>query len=465
MRIVTLGRTIACLTLALAAVSPAAAGQDDRGRSDQPPLAEGGLRRSAVALAQAEWTGPGSAVRFEAEQRAAARDREQAARDRDQAGRERQRSAQERAEGQYERAQRSIERAEWSRAFEQFRALANANFPRADAALYWQAYSLDKLNRQAEALTAVAELLKNYPMSRWLNDARALEISMRQRAGQPVSPDQQNDDDLKLLAIQGLQQMDPEQGVPLLEKILQGTSSPRLKERALFVLAQSGSARAQQVLAGIAKGNSNPDLQRKAIQYLGMNGDAANRQLLADIYGAAIDVDVKRQILRSFGMAGDRQRVLAAANNEKSPELRSEAVRSLGMMGARDELWQLYQKESSVEVRQQMLQGMMMAGDAAHLTEVANSDANMDLRRKAIQQLGMVGGGRNSETLVSIYTRQTDPGVKRAALEGLFFSGNASALVALAKKESDRELKRRIVEKLTFMDAPEAKEYMLELLK
>jgi hypothetical protein len=431
----TFRRTLACLALALLAAVPAAA-QDDR------------------------------VARLEAEQREAARDREQAARDREQAARERQRGAQERSEGQYERAQRSIERAEWARALEQFRALANANFPRADAALYWQAYSLDKLNRQAEALTTVAELLKNYPMSRWLNDARALEISMRQRAGQPVSPDQQNDDDLKLLAIQGLQQMDPAQGVPLLEKILQGTSSPRLKERALFVLAQSGSSRAQQVIAGVAKGNSNPDLQRKAIQYLGMNGDSANRQLLADIYGSATDVDVKRQILRSFGMAGDRQRVLAAANTEKSPELRAEAVRSLGMMGARDELWQLYQKEASVEVKQQMLQGMMMAGDAAHLTEVANSDASMELRRRAIQQLGMVGGGgRSGEALVNIYNRQTDAGVKRAAIDGLFISGNASALVALARKENDRELKRRIVEKLTFMDAPEAKEFMLELLK
>jgi len=321
------------------------------------------------------------------------------------------------------------------------------------------------LNRQAEALTTVAELLKTYPMSRWLNDARALEIAMRQRAGQPVSPDQQNDDDLKLLAIQGLQQMDPAQGVPLLEKILQGTSSPRLKERALFVLAQSGSDRAQQVLASVAKGNSNPDLQRKAIQYLGMHGSPANRQVLADIYGSSADVDIKRQILRSFGMAGDRQRVLAAATSEKTPELRSEAVRALGMMGARDELWQLYQKESSVEVKQQMLQGMMMSGDVAHLTEVANSDANMDLRRRAIQQLGMLGGGRSGDTLVNIYNRQSDPGVKHAAIDGLFFSGNATALVALARKETDRDLKRRIVEKLTLMGTPEARDYMLELLK
>jgi hypothetical protein len=119
-----------------------------------------------------------------------------------------------------------------------------------------------------------------------------------------------------------------------------------------------------------------------------------------------------------------------------------------------------------VEVKQQMLQGLMMAGDAAHLTEIANSDASMELRRRAIQQLGMVGGGgRSGETLVNIYNRQTDAGVKRAAIDGLFFSGNASALVTLARKETDRDLKRRIVEKLAFMDAREAKEYMLELLK
>jgi HEAT repeat protein len=55
--------------------------------------------------------------------------------------------------------------------------------------------------------------------------------------------------------------------------------------------------------------------------------------------------------------------------------------------------------------------------------------------------------------------------VKRAAIDGLFISGNAAALVALAKKETDRDLKRSIVEKLSIMGSPEAKEYMLELLK
>jgi HEAT repeat protein len=97
---------------------------------------------------------------------------------------------------------------------------------------------------------------------------------------------------------------------------------------------------------------------------------------------------------------------------------------------------------------------------------VANSEANVDLRRRAIQMLGMAGGGgRGGETLVNIYNRQTDPDAKRAAVDGLFVSGNAGALVTLARKETDRDLKRRIVEKLALMNSPEAREYMLELLK
>jgi len=38
---------------------------------------------------------------------------------------------------------------------------------------------------------------------------------------------------------------------------------PRVKSKALFVLAQNGSPEAEQVLGKIARGQSNPDLQRK----------------------------------------------------------------------------------------------------------------------------------------------------------------------------------------------------------
>jgi HEAT repeat protein len=395
------------------------------------------------------------------------RERERVEQERERAEQERERAQQsrERFENLYEQGQNAIERAQWPRAIERFTVLVDAKAPRADAALYWRAYSLDKLNRQADALTSVAELLKGYPSSRWIADARALEIQVRQRAGQPVSPDVQADEELKLFAIQGLQHQDPEQAIPMLEKLLQGTSSPRIKERALFVLAQSNAARARQVMTAVARGGSNPDLQMKAIRYIGMNASQPNRQLLGEIYTSSTDIDVKRQVLRAYMMSNDRERVLAAATSEKSPQLRAEATRQLGMMGARDEVWQLYQKETDAQVRSQIIQGLFMAGDSTHLLEVANNDASPDLRRRAIQHLGMMGRDRTGDAILNIYNRQTDVGVKEAVIDALFIQQNAETLVALARKETDRDLKRRIVSKLALMQSPAARDYMLELLK
>ena len=390
------------------------------------------------------------------------RPRDESARERE---RERAEQARERFENFYEQGQNAIERAEWQRAVERFTVLVDSKAPRADAALYWRAYSFDKLNRQTEALTSVAELLKGYPSSRWIAEARALEIQVRQRAGQPVSPDVQSDEELKLFAIMGLQHQDPERAIPMLEKLLQSTSSPRIKERALFVLAQSDAARARQVMTTVARGGSNPDLQMKAIQYIGMTPSQPNRQLLTEIYTSSEDVGVKRQILRAYMMSNDRERVLAAATSEKSPQLRAEAVRQLGMMGGRDEVWQLYQKEPDPQVKSQIIQGLFMGGDSTHLLEVANNDTNMDLRRRAIQHLGMLGRARTGDAILNIYNRQTDAGLKEAAIDALFIQQNAETLVALARKESDRDLKRRIVSKLALMPSPVARDYMLELLK
>jgi len=400
------------------------------------------------------------------DQNARERERERAQeRERTEQERERSQQSRERFENLYEQGQNAIERAQWQRAIERFTTLVDAKAPRADAALYWRAYSFDKVNRQAEALTSVAELLKGYPSSRWVVDARALEIQVRQRAGQPISPDVQADEELKLFAIQGLQHQDPEQAIPMLEKLLQSANSPRIKERALFVLAQSDAARARQVMTTVARGGSNPDLQLKAIQYIGMTASQPNRQLLSEIYTASADIEVKRQILRAYMMANDRERVLAAATGEKSPQLRAEAVRQLGMMGARDEVWQLYQKETDPQVRGQIIQGLFMGGDSTHLLEIATNDANMDLRRRAIQHLGMMGRERTGDAILNIYNRQTDVGVKEAAIDALFIQQNAETLVALARKESDRDLKRRIVSKLALMPSPAARDYMLELLK
>ncbi|MGE0814578.1 MAG: hypothetical protein AB7O28_14595 [Vicinamibacterales bacterium] len=420
-------------------------------------------RLVSVAVLAALMATPAAGQAFDAAldqaraQAAGERDRERAERDRERAAREVDRERRE-----YERALDALEDAEWTQALTRFQALADQAGARADGALYWRAYALDKLGRQADALTAIADLARRFPKSRWIGDARALEVQVRARVGQPVVVDASGDDELKLLALNALQSSAPEQALPLLRQVLQGTQSLKLKERALFVLAQSDSPEARRLMSEVAR-QGNPDLQRKAIDYLGVHGNSENRALLAELYGAADD-DIKRRVLRAYMVAGDRARVLAAATGESNAALRAEAVRQLGVMGAHDELWQLYGKERDADVKREILQAMFVGGDAPRLIQLAKTETDPALRRTAVRNLGLMRASATGPALVEIYASQAPAEVKAAVVQGLFVQNNAEALVGLARKETDPARKKDLVQKLSVMKSKAAVDYLLELL-
>jgi HEAT repeat protein len=166
-------------------------------------------------------------------------------------------------------------------------------------------------------------------------------------------------------------------------------------------------------------------------------------------------------------VAGEKDRVLAAAMNEKQPELRAEAVQQLGVMGAHDELAQLYQKETAIDVKRRILQAMFVGGDATRLIELAKTEPNAELRRTAVRNLGLLGTQRTGAALVDIYARDTDAQIKAAVIQALFIQDNGESLVALARKErqANPAMHRAIVEKLSLMRNDAARAYMEELLK
>jgi HEAT repeat protein len=252
--------------------------------------------------------------------------------------------------------------------------------------------------------------------------------------------------------------------MPILEKLLEGTSSPKVKQRALFVLAQSKSPRAREVLRNYAKGSSTPELQSQAIQYLGVHGGPEHRALLAEVYGTTTDVDVKRRILRAFMVAGEKDRLFKAAQSETNPELRAEAVNQLGNMNAHEELWQLYQKESSIDVKRRIIRSMQQGNSIDRLVELAKSEQNPELRRDAVRSLGVMRSARTGDVLTQIYASDSNVDVKKSAINALFIQENATALVALARKEQDNNLKKEIVGRLSNMRNKIATDYMLELL-
>jgi HEAT repeat protein len=369
------------------------------------------------------------------------------------------------AEALYDQARDAVERRQYDLAMTQFDRLIDAKTARIDAAMYWKAYVQAKVADRTAALTTLAALQKDFARSRWVKDAKALEMEIRQAAGQPVNAEAQNDEELKLLALRGLMQSDPETTLPILERMLTGSNSLRVKDRALFVLSQSRSPRARDVIVAIAKGNDNPDLQAKAIQYLGVLGTAESRDVLAEIYRTSSDLAVKRAILRSYMTLGDRDRLAALAKSEASVELRTEAVRQLGAMGAGAALADLYQTETSPEVKKRILRGMAMGGGSDRLIAIVKSEKDPDLRKTAIQSLGMTRRGGSTEALTSLYASDTTQDVREAVIQALFLQQQAKALVDLARAEKNPELKKSIVSKLATMRSKESTDYLLELLK
>ena len=365
----------------------------------------------------------------------------------------------------YQDGQSYLDEGKWDKALEKFTQVAEMHGRRGDAALYWKAYCLNKLGRQPQALDAIGELRKQYPKSSYLKDAGSLEVELHNTAGHPVNPGSQNDEELKLLAINALMNSNhPEQAVPQLERILSSNNSPKVKAQALFVLAQCDLPQARAVLERVARGQANPDLQRKAIEYLGANGSKADIALMVEIYNSSSNAEVKRKILDSFVAADAVNETLQVVLKEKDPALRRKAIDNLGAMDAKDALHQLYENSASPEEKGKILESLGVADDVVFLGQVARAPGDIRVRRKAIQGLGITDSKFARDTLLSVYGSDKDPEIRRAVMEGLFIQDDAHDLVALARAETDPQLKRALVEKLSVMDNKEAHDYMLEIL-
>ena len=387
--------------------------------------------------------------------------------DRDRAERaaERAQAVAEREQDLYEDANDALDEHEYRRAAEKFREVARMRGAHGDAATYWLAYAQSRMGLRSEALSTILELQKMYPKSRWAEDGKALEVEIRQSAGQTIEPEHVGDEELKLLALNGLMQSNPDRAIPVVEAILKSnTNSMKVKNKALFVIAQSGSPQAMTILTRTAREGS-PELRSSAIKYLGISGGENARKALSDVYGSTTDIVVKKAILKSFMISGDRVRLLQIAKTEADTDLRSDAVRQLGIVGARTELADLYNTETAIPIRKSIIQAMFLGGNSEKLADIARNEKNRDLRVTAIRNLGLMGGTRAGELLTSIYATDTDREVRQSVIKSLFIQSNAHALVDLARKEKDPELKKEIISKLAIMNSKEAGDYLMEFLK
>jgi hypothetical protein len=366
----------------------------------------------------------------------------------------------------YSDATRAINESRWPDADSLLDQVIEQHGRRSDGALYWKAYVENKEGRASDALKRCADLRQTYPKSKWLNECNALEIEVRGKSGSPVQPQAEQDDDLKLLALNSLMQSGDVNALPILQQLLEGQQSERLKERALFVLAQDQSKPAQDLLRQVIRGEKYPNLQVKAIRLLAATKGSSAGDALADVYGRSSNLFVKQAVLDSYLTMGTPDKLVEVAQHESDPELTRRAISDLGALGAVSQLSTMYRSAASKDAKLAIINAFVAAGDKGGdaLSAIASTEQDPDLRRKAIRNMGVTGGLSRAPTLLSIYSKSSDEESKKAVLDALFVAGDAHDLVALARTEKDPSAKRAIVGKLAVMRDQEATDYMMEVL-
>jgi HEAT repeat protein len=375
-------------------------------------------------------------------------------------------TAQAKEETLYSEGTRAINDARWAQAMSIFAKLASQHGGRAEAALYWEAYAENKQGNAARALEICAELRHAYPQGDWVKECSALEIEIHGKSDDPMPPQAEQDEELKLLALNSLMQQDEGRAVPIIQQILNSDKSEKLKDRALFVLAQDQSPQAQALLGQVASGESNPALQRKAIEMMAVARGKQAAETLSNIYRQSKNEEVKKAILHTYLVIGTPDPLVEAARHESDPELVRTAVHTLGAMGASSQLLALYHDTSDPNVKAEVINGLIPAGQkgAEALGAIAGSEQDPELRRKAVRNLGVAGGISGAPTLVAIYKKNTDLETRKAVAQALFLAGDSHDLVELARAEKDPAVKQSLVQQLSLMHSKEATDYMLEIL-
>jgi len=263
---------------------------------------------------------------------------------------------------------------------------------------------------------------------------------------------------LKIAALEALMAAPAERALPLASKALSGNHSDEVKMRALFVLSQIDVPEAQALLLETAQ-NSDSELRYEAIRMIGIGGDAGALAGLTELYASG-DMETKESVLQAYMIADDRQSVFEIATNAASDEEFEAAVNMLGAMGANEELRQLRDRAGDSE---SLIHAYAISGDSESLRELALDGSNPERQIQAIQGLGIAGGDAGT-TLEDIYRGTDSADVKRAALNGMLVAGHDQGVLDLFRASQDAQEKRELLQTLVMMDSDAAMQVIDEAL-
>ena len=404
-------------------------------------------------------------------------------------------------------------RGRWQEALDHFRAALD-RFPDgqlADYATYWSARSLQALGRYAEAVEWAALVINDYPRSELRRDARAVQIdsaAVLVRQGNPDyerylvdavappappagsaphaadappqvdAPDAESE--LRILALEAMINMDPEDAWPILQRLMTESTDPKLRQRGIWLLSEVGTDEAFQMLADMARTDANPEVRSQALFWVSQSDAHAELalDLLIDLAASADDESANAAIFGLSQIEDERSRQALegiARDSSRSAEIRGQALFWLADQAGADSLALLGEvalNDPDMELRSQAMFGISQIDSpeaSDFLLQVARSDdAPMELRSNAIFWLGERKDGRAVDILLSLWNETDDLEIRNQLLFALSQSDSEQAvdhIIAVAKDPAaDAEMRKQAVFWLGQSEHPKAKQALLDII-
>jgi len=307
--------------------------------------------------------------------------------------------------------------------------------------------------------------------------ARGTRADARRR-GSSDCPNEDDDDDERIAALNALIQMDADRAMPILTKVLERRDpcSVGLRRKAVFLVSQKHTPTTADILLRVARTDPDEEVREQAVFWLSQVPDERAVTMLQDILNSSSNEDLKNKALFALSQHQSARGAQFlrdyALREDASDELRGQAIFWLGQRRSPENaefLRSLYSRIKSDEVKEKILFSLSQQrglGNDKWLIDIArNTRENIELRKKALFWAGQ--GAASADQLIGLYSTLPDAEM-REQLIFVYSQRHEKAMVdkllEIAKTDRDPELRKKAIFWLGQSRDPRVQQFLLDLI-
>jgi HEAT repeat protein len=284
------------------------------------------------------------------------------------------------------------------------------------------------------------------------------------------------DDDERVIALNGLQQMDGERALPLLRKVLarRDECSETLRRRAVFLVAQKKSPEVADLLVNTARNDPDPAVREEAVLWMSRVGGERSVDFLRDVARNDTSLSLRKGAVRALSQskeprARETLRTIATTR-EAAPEVRGDAIYYIGSRGdSTDAAWlrRLFPSLETRELKERAVSALArQKGSAPWLLEIARDQREpLEVRKSAF---GQASRAATPAELIAMWDATKEKELRESLVLALSRRKEPEALdklIAIARSDADRDIRKSAVYWVSRSSEPRALAFLQELIE